>query len=544
MNFSLPVSLSFVYLVVLLNLLLAGLVYMQNRKNATNIVFALLSLVTSAWVLVIFIASEPLSIFWARLSIVLASPMTALFFLFAHTYPYKHVRVSHKGQILIWLVTILSMIAAGSKYSFMEIDHSGGVDRFVTGPGMVVFGLITTYFSAGAIAFFIKKLHSSKGKVRQQLRMVLTGILTMFGLIIGTIFLPVLLYNTSQFVVYAPLYVFVFLFLTAYAILKHSLFDLRFLVTEALVVLLVMSLIFDMFNAPSLLVLSYKIGFVISALVIGIWLIKSVKNEIDQKEELAQLAKNFEKANIQLKELDRTKTEFLSIASHQLRTPLSIIKGYLELVGDGAYGKVTKKMKSVFHDMDVSNERLVKLVDEFLDISRIEQGRTKFSFVEGNMHTVIDSVVHEIAERATRKGLTIKWGRNQRVPSSTFDVEKIRHVVFNFVDNAIKYSEKGSINIQLSSEHGYISVAVKDKGLGFNNVDEANFFNKFYRGKNVEGINVNGTGLGIYVAKKFVEAHHGDVWAKSAGMGKGSEFGFRIPTDLKPTIRKKKNSVQ
>ncbi len=243
-------------------------------------------------------------------------------------------------------------------------------------------------------------------------------------------------------------------------------------------------------------------------------------------------------ANLRLQELDKQKTEFLSIASHQLRTPLSIIKGYVELIKDGAYGEPSKELLETLGNIDETNERLVKLVEEFLDISRIEQGRTKFSFADHAIEDVVDSVIKELFERSKDKKLTLEWKRTE-IGQSVMDEEKIRHVVFNFVDNAIKYSEQGTIRVTATAEEGGIVVRVKDNGLGFNKEDEVNFFQKFYRGENVKTVNVGGTGLGLYVCRKFIENHGGRVWAKSEGLGKGGEFGFWIPKNPPPQTEPK-----
>lgn len=238
-------------------------------------------------------------------------------------------------------------------------------------------------------------------------------------------------------------------------------------------------------------------------------------------------------ANLRLQELDKQKTEFLSIASHQLRTPLSIIKGYVELIKDGAYGAPSKELLETLSNIDETNDRLVKLVEEFLDISRIEQGRTKFSFAPHAIEDVVDSVLKELAERAKDKGLALDWTR-PGIGQSKMDEEKVRHVVFNFIDNAIKYSETGTIRITAAIEEGGVTVRVKDNGLGFNKEDAVNFYQKFYRGENVKTVNVGGTGLGLYVCRKFIESHGGKVWAKSEGLGKGGEFGFWIPKNPPP----------
>lgn len=262
--------------------------------------------------------------------------------------------------------------------------------------------------------------------------------------------------------------------------------------------------------------------------IFGALLVRGVQREVRQRLELAELAEQLKNANLRLQELDKQKTEFLSIASHQLRTPLSVIKGYVELLQDGAYGKLTKGAMEILGNMDDSNEHLVKLVDDFLDVSRIEQGRTKYSFKKDDLATVIDSVVSELKMRAEEKGLKLIW-KHVILPSVEIDSEKIRHVVFNFVDNAIKYSGKGSIIINTMEDSNGVKVSIKDRGMGFGMVDEVNFFQKFYRGDNARSSCVNGTGLGLYVCRMFVEGHHGKVWGKSLGLGKGSEFGFWIP---------------
>jgi len=243
------------------------------------------------------------------------------------------------------------------------------------------------------------------------------------------------------------------------------------------------------------------------------------------------LYQELRQANLRLQELDRQKTEFLSIASHQLRTPLSIIKGYLELVRDGAFGEVAPKMDKVLGDMDESNERLVKLVDEFLDISRIEQGRTKYSFENVDMCEIVDSVLKEIHDRAQAMHVELVWKNKIGTCNVVADREKIRHVIFNYIDNATKYTPEGSVKIELAKDLTGVTCTVTDTGIGFEPEDEANFFQKFYRGKNVEHINVNGTGLGLFVCGKFIEAHSGRIWGKSKGAGKGGEFGFWIPAE-------------
>ncbi len=320
----------------------------------------------------------------------------------------------------------------------------------------------------------------------------------------------------------------VFIGFLTYSIVRFQTFHIKMVgsfVLVAVLWLLVFSLLFLATNT---------IGFRVTLVTLlfttffGALLIRSVRNEIHRREEVSTLANSLQSANIRLRELDSQKTLFLSIASHQLRTPLSIAKGYLELLLDGAYGKTSGEMKKVLGDLDESNERLVKLVDDFLNITRIEQGRTKYSFADFDLVVLVESVFKELSKKAADGGLTLAR-ESSGVVMVYADEEKIRHVVFNFVDNAIKYSETGEIRLVITQNEQGTEVRVKDHGIGFGPVDQASFFQKFYRGHNVEGSNVTGTGLGIYVCKRFIEKQGGAVWAKSAGLGKGSEFGFLLP---------------
>jgi signal transduction histidine kinase len=340
--------------------------------------------------------------------------------------------------------------------------------------------------------------------------------------------LPVF-FNQLRFIPFGSIFTLPLVAFTAYAIIRHHLLSVKVIATEILAFVLAVTNFFEVLLSDNGYDLIFRSIVFILILGLGVFLIKSVRKEVEQREEVALLADSLEKANLRLQELDKQKTEFLSIASHQLRTPLSILKGYIELIRDGAYGKIGPKMIPPLDNMDESNERLIHLIDEFLNISRIEQGRTKYTFAKAQINDTVTSVVDEQAGRAKDKGIKLAWQANSSLGQIVIDEEKVRHVIFNFVDNAIKYGEKGNVTVVAKRDDGGVRVTVTDQGLGFNKVDQANLYQKFYRGENVKGVNVGGTGLGLYVCRKFIEAHGGHVWAKSSGLGKGSEFGLWLP---------------
>jgi signal transduction histidine kinase len=258
--------------------------------------------------------------------------------------------------------------------------------------------------------------------------------------------------------------------------------------------------------------------------------IASAVNVVSVALDKALAFSDLQAANDKLLELDELKTEFISIASHQLRTPLSIIKGYVSLMQEGAYGKMPKKSEQILQNIDESNERLVKLVDDFLDVSRLEQGRTQYSFAPVDMVALVDSIVTELRNKAEKKHMEIELHVGTKMPKSIIaDEERLRHSIFNYVDNAVKYSpEKTTIMIELSVTDERMHCAVKDQGVGMDEDDIRNLFQKFYRSPKVLR-EFQGTGLGLYVVKEFIEAHGGQVYAKSDGIGAGSTFGFWIP---------------
>lgn len=393
------------------------------------------------------------------------------------------------------------------------------------GPLYAPFLLAFVFEFIYASFLLFRQYRKSVGIQRIQVGLMLLGIF--FGFIGGSTNYP--LWYGIQIAPWGNILASAYVILTVYAMMKYKFMNLKVVSTELFTGLLFIIFLIDVFLSKNIWEGVFRLLGLAFMGFFGLMLVRSVRQEIQRREEVTDLAHSLEKANLRLQELDRQKTEFLSIASHQLRTPLSILKGYIELIKDGAYGKTTSKMTEVLNEMDESNEHLVKLVDDFLNISRIEQGRTKFVFSESDVNSLVSGVVKELSEKARQARLKIVWEPNKNLKKVVMDDEKIRHVVYNFVDNAIKYSHQGKIEVKAEVENGQLVVRVIDSGIGFGREDEVNFFTKFYRGKNVTGTNVNGTGLGLYVCKKFIEAHGGQVWATSPGLGQGSEFGFWIP---------------
>ncbi len=249
------------------------------------------------------------------------------------------------------------------------------------------------------------------------------------------------------------------------------------------------------------------------------------------KHEVEKATSDLRHANEHLKKLDEAKTEFISVASHQLRTPLSGIKGYLSMLKDGDFGVLEPKKKKIVSDVLVNTERMVRLVNIFLNISRIESGRLKLEKTKFDITNMTKETLRELKTDAESKGLKLEFAGVQEKIMVNADCDKLHDVLMNLVDNSIKYTEKGGVTVELHKKNGLVRVMVSDTGIGITKDDIDGLFIKFGRGKKIAQINTAGSGLGLFIAKKIVELHNGKIWAESDGEGKGSAFSFEIPVE-------------
>ncbi len=228
-------------------------------------------------------------------------------------------------------------------------------------------------------------------------------------------------------------------------------------------------------------------------------------------------------ANNKLKALDSLKTEFLSIASHQLRTPLAITKGYVAMLEDGMVGKINKKQHSALENVRQSTESLILLVNHLLDLTRIESGRLQVKMADVDAGAIVHWVGDFLQAHAKEKGVALTLDVPKEPVMTQADPEKLKEVVMNMTDNALKYTEKGSIHIRLERKEGSVVIEVKDTGFGLSPEDKMHLFEKFARGHASKFVKTS-SGLGLYVVKKLMEGMGGTIVAESAGKLKGSTF--------------------
>lgn len=234
------------------------------------------------------------------------------------------------------------------------------------------------------------------------------------------------------------------------------------------------------------------------------------------------------------REVDKMKDEFISIASHELRTPMTVIKSYLWMALSGQGGLVKPKLKSYLKRSYDSTNRLIKLVNDMLNISRIESSRMSMELDKVQMLNLTREVVEEFNSRSAKNGINIKIDAQSSLPLVIADSDKIKEVFFNLIGNSLKYTSKeGTITIDFLVDANFLTTRVIDNGSGMTCEMIRNLFQKFglISGsfQTNQSINAKGTGLGLYICKQIITLHHGEIWGSSPGLNKGSTFAFTLP---------------
>jgi GAF domain-containing protein/anti-sigma regulatory factor (Ser/Thr protein kinase) len=243
----------------------------------------------------------------------------------------------------------------------------------------------------------------------------------------------------------------------------------------------------------------------------------------------ARLFREIEDKSRQIETANRHKSEFLANMSHELRTPLNAIIGFSEVLGERLFGELNEKQAEYTDDILSSGRHLLSLINEILDLSKVEAGRMELELAAFDLPLAIDNARTFVRERATRHGITIDLTVDERLGEFMGDERKIKQILLNLLSNAVKFTpEGGRIEMKASQADGAVEVSVSDTGIGIAPADQARIFEEFRQVGGDYAHKREGTGLGLTLAKKFVELHGGKIWVESE-VGKGSKFTFTLP---------------
>ena len=256
----------------------------------------------------------------------------------------------------------------------------------------------------------------------------------------------------------------------------------------------------------------------------------SISKQECPEEQLEHYQKKIEEQISQLKKLDKIKSNFLNITSHELRTPISAIKGYIQLILKQKLGEINEEQKKSLEVALRNANRLDHLIQDILDISRLDSGTMRFIPEPTNVKIMMEETVETMQSSADVKHIQINTTVEEYLPDLTIDQERIKQVIINLLNNAIKFSlDNSSINVNILKEQDDILFEVQDFGRGIPKDQHDNIFDAFYQVKSSEDNRLGGVGLGLAISRGIILAHGGRIWVESI-LGKGSKFTFLLPT--------------
>jgi signal transduction histidine kinase len=536
-------------LMIILNIGLALLVLFNNTKSQINRYFSAFVFAVVLWMSSNHLANNPvgLPLFWTKLTFLGA--VLVAFFLIYFSFYFTKSEKKLTSWFNLFLISFTTLIIG---LLFFTDKIIVGVTIIQTGTGVtqgswyLAWPIYFLLFIAFSFYNLIRKFVASVGEERAQIRTVFIGLALSFLLAITTNMIFPLIFHNDTLSNFGPYSTLIFIGFTSYAIVYHGLLNIKVIATEALVVALNIALIFNaLYSENPQRKIASTIVLLFSVFA-GYLLIKSVLQEIERREQVQELAKKLEKDKEDLKELDRMKDEFLQMATHDLNTPITAIKGRLDMGIREDLCKLSQEQKKFF--LPILNEtlRLSELSDDILNVARIDQHRLKLNRSETDMDALISQIVSSFDLKAKEKGNSLAYIRlTKSLPKIMVDQSKIGEVIANLINNANKFTEKGKIAVTSKLTGDSVVISVADTGAGIEQEDQKHLFEKFYQAGRFDPRNPQeqqGSGLGLYISKNIIELHGGKIWFESE-RGKGSNFYFSLPLSSKAVEQPKKMAI-
>lgn len=527
------------FFAITVSLFLGILIYLKGRKILLNNILFSITVFLSLWIfgdLVLWASEKPsiVMFFWSLIN--LFEP-----FIYAGSVYFLYVFIDKKDislnkKIVFGAMLLPVIVFASTKFSLLGFNLADCDRAAIEGPLAQYGYIIEILFVIWIIILGIRRYHSAVIRETRAQILIITTALVIFLLSFSLGNIVEVFTDNWGIGQIGLVGVPIFVGILAYLIIKFKAFDIKLIATQALVWALGFLVSAALFVRTIGNIRIVLLATLLLVIMIGYALVRSVKREIEQKERLEVLSANLEalnaslaQANEKLKGLDKLKTEFLSLASHQLRSPLTAIKGYASMLIEGSFTPLAEKQDVAVKRIYSSAQGLVSIVEELLNVSKIEQGGMKYEFMPTDLSTIVTNLYNEMKIPAEAKGLDFRLSLpNYDKFMVNADPVKIKQVFLNLTDNSIKYTQNGFVEISLSRDDTNVWFAVHDSGIGISPETKAKLFEKFSRGEGGR-LNTGGSGLGLYLAKQIAIAHKGDVIIESEGLGKGSVFKVYIP---------------
>jgi len=492
-------------------------VFSSRTRSITARTFFAFSLITIAWSVANYFQYNPawpfVGIWVVRAIVFLGCWHAFAFFQLCYVFPdervvlpWWHVRVVLPVVALTSVITLTPLVFNRA----IEVSDLGVITKIANGPAIVIFGPIVLALIIAGSYFLVRRTLRSEGIERLQgAYMSIGALITFVCIIIFNIVLPAA-FNDPHYIPFTAVYLSPLIGFTAYAILRYHLLNVKAAVTGLLVFLLAAVVFVEVIFSTELYLVFIRIGIFALVLVIGVSLIRSTQKEIELREEV--------------EELSAQKSEFMTFASHEIRNPITAMRGYASLIADGTAGEASAHVQDAAKKILVVGSEVLTLIGEYLNKSKLELGKMSFSMAVFDVGQAVAMVAEGYRPHLDQKGLDlVKDIDPQERIMIKADEGKLKEVVGNLIDNALKYTPHGSITVSVHRYGVHARITIADTGIGIAKGIMPHLFKKFGRADS-ERVNILGTGIGLYLAKTITEQMGGRVWAESEGRDKGSRF--------------------
>ncbi len=497
------------------NLIYGLIVYQRRKESTSNYTFLTFAISVALWsfAMVAFRATHTVEAATSavRILYVIAALIPLAFVAFALTFESnrKYRPLLYAALTIPTIVmAILAALPTGLIQSVRIIPGSETVIVF----NQLLHGVYLVYvavYAFSVIVLIYNRHRVSTGTSRSRLAYILIG--TSVPWVIGmttNLFLPFIHVFGLNWV--GQVSTFFSTTIITYGIFRSRLFDVRIVATELLTFGLCAIIFVEILISETFAIALLQTSVFILLVIFGRLLIRSINREIEQREEIERLSNE--------------KSEFMTFASHEIRNPITAMRGYASLIVDGTVDHASPEVRAVARKILVEGNDVLNLISQYLNKSKLELGQITYDMAPFDIGSAVAVIAEGHKPHAEQKGLTLTVDIDPTEQFTvTADEGKVKEVVGNLIDNSIKYTKEGGITLFLQRVDGKVRVVVSDTGVGIPAETLPKLFQKFSRADATKA-NLLGTGVGLYLAKMFIEAMGGRVWAESGGQGKGSKF--------------------
>jgi len=523
---------------ILIGVLLFGIalwIYFSNRHRPRNVMLGALLTMGGYWSFAHIlwrIAETPgQSVFWLNTLVFVSSLLPVLFLLYVLTL--------FRGRIPSSLVQAIILLPNAAIFWLAYLTNTVVFfedGQLIFGIGSLLIGLhFAAVFLIALLALLLASRHrTSESRPHGPYLSSFAGSIVAFNAIFAVLVGAAAPYNLRAFWA-ANLALAVGLLIMALPMVgRRILNDLRLIGGELFFLTIVILIIADVVMTRSALDFSFRLVFLNVLVLYGVVVLHSLSVEIKRLRRVEDLSDQVTSMNLHLMEADKIKMRFLSFASHQLRAPLSGVFSYLSMMTDGSFGRITKKQREVIEANIAAVERMRNTIETFLDVAKIEMGELKLDLKKVQLDLILADVVKEMMPEAKQKGLKISLVVDGPIPSIMADSGKLYHALTNVIDNAVKYTDQGSIVMTVNVAGGYVNILVTDTGHGLSEQQLQKVRRLLAHGlEEIKFEQEGGSGLGIHIARRIVGSHGGKMDVESPGVGQGATFSISLPKVVK-----------